>query len=74
MILSELCLGISYLIVTDLVNTIERKYSVPRSTIRYNLKKVRERKMIECGDKNSGIPARLTLFGKLALERWKNEN
>ncbi|MCD6402757.1 MAG: winged helix-turn-helix transcriptional regulator [Candidatus Aenigmarchaeota archaeon] len=65
LILEELAKHGYYLTVTSLVDSIVRKYNIPRSTVRYNVKKLRNLGLIECGDvNNKGVPARLTELGK----------
>jgi predicted transcriptional regulator len=53
-----------YITVTNLVENISKNYSIPASTLRWNIKKLRDFEFIECGDENNrGIPAKITEMG-----------
>ena len=54
-----------YITVTNLVEVLSRNYSIPASTLRWNIKKLVELNLITAGNsKNKGIPVELTDSGK----------
>jgi len=73
---------IEYLLMIDeyegmtfhkLVGEISSRYELPRSTIRWNLSKLRDTKLIVAGDQdNRGVPMRLTEEAKFIVQVYKN--
>ncbi|MEM3899171.1 MAG: hypothetical protein QXD34_05125, partial [Candidatus Bathyarchaeia archaeon] len=56
------------LLYYQLVNKLSIEQGVPRSTIRWNLNKLRDAGMIITGNKNAkGVPVSLTEKGKILL-------
>jgi DNA-binding transcriptional ArsR family regulator len=54
------------LLYYQLIEILSREFSMPMSTVKWNLSKLRELKIITAGDKNNkGIPVRITLKGKM---------
>jgi hypothetical protein len=52
-----------------LIEILSREFSMPMSTVKWNLSRLRELKIIIAGDKNNkGIPVRITLKGKMLLK------
>jgi DNA-binding transcriptional ArsR family regulator len=52
----------------QLINKLSMEQKLPRSTVRWNLNKLRDAGMIVAGNKNvKGVPVRLTEKGKIAL-------
>jgi len=59
----------SGLLFYQLVNKLSVELNVPRSTVRWNLSKLRDSGMITAGNKDAkGIPVKLTEKGELALQ------
>jgi len=57
------------LLYYQLIEILSREFSMPMSTVKWNLSRLRELKIIIAGDKNNkGIPVRITLKGKMLLE------
>jgi DNA-binding MarR family transcriptional regulator len=57
-----------YFTVTSLIEEIFRKYGISSSTVRWNVKKLYELGMIECGNsERKDIPVVLTKEGKKIL-------
>jgi len=58
-----------------LVEDISATYRVPPSTVRWNLSKLRDTKLIIAGDQNSkGIPVQLTEEAKFIISTAKTIN
>jgi len=56
-------------IYTTLIDNLSEYLDIPKSTIRWNLKGLRESGLINAGDKeNKGIPVSLTDLGKIMTE------
>ena len=56
-------------IYTTLIELMSEKLGIPRSTVRWNLRRLREKGIISAGDKmNKGIPVRLTEKGQIVVE------
>lgn len=56
-------------VYTTLIERISEDLSIPKSTVRWNLRGLREAGLIRAGDKeNKGIPARLTDMGRIVAE------
>lgn len=56
-------------VYTNLISRLSEDLKIPRSTIRWNLRGLREAGLIRAGDKeNKGIPVRLTDVGKIMVE------
>jgi len=52
-----------------LIERLSRELGVPRSTVRWNLRGLRETGLIRAGDKeNKGIPVELTYMGRVMSE------
>ena len=52
--------------ITNIISSVSRKYNLAPSTVRYNIEKLKELDIIECGNsKKKGIPAKLTDSGIL---------
>jgi len=61
------------LLYYQLINKLSREQGLPKSTVRWNLNKLREAKMVITGDKNNkGIPVKLTKRGKMLVLALKN--
>jgi DNA-binding transcriptional ArsR family regulator len=57
------------LLYYQLIEILSREFSMPMSTVKWNLSRLRELKIIIAGDKNNkGIPVRITLKGKMLLK------
>jgi DNA-binding transcriptional ArsR family regulator len=53
-------------IYTNLICRLSEELEIPKSTLRWNLKGLREAGMIKAGDKNNkGLPVELTTKGKI---------
>lgn len=53
-------------VYTSLIERLSKEFGFPRSTVRWNLRGLRESSLIQAGDKeNKGIPVRLTEAGRL---------
>ena len=53
-------------IYTNLICRLSEELKIPKSTLRWNLKGLREAGMIKAGDKNNkGLPVELTIKGKI---------
>ena len=58
----------SGLLYYQLVDKLSVEQQIPKSTVRWNLKKLRDAGMIIAGDKNSkGVPVKLTEKGRITL-------
>jgi len=58
-----------YFSVTNLIESLSEKHGIPPSTLRWNIKQLRELQLIECGTYlNKGVPAKLTPEGRLISE------
>lgn len=56
-------------VYTVLIERLSRELGVPRSTVRWNLRGLRETGLIRAGDKeNKGIPVELTYMGRVMSE------
>jgi len=56
-------------VYTTLIERISEDLSIPKSTVRWNLRGLREAGLIRAGDRdNKGIPARLTDMGRIVAE------
>jgi DNA-binding MarR family transcriptional regulator len=56
-------------VYTALIERISEELSIPKSTVRWNLRGIREAGFIRAGDKeNKGIPVRLTERGRIMAE------
>jgi len=56
-------------VYTTLIERMSEDLSIPKSTVRWNLRGLREAGLIRAGDKeNKGIPARLTDMGRIVAE------
>jgi len=56
-------------VYTTLIERISQDLSIPKSTVRWNLRGLRESGLIKAGDRDSkGIPARLTDEGRIVAE------
>jgi predicted transcriptional regulator len=56
-------------VYTSLIERISQELGVPKSTIRWNLRGLRENGLIKAGDKNNkGIPVELTFIGRVLSE------
>lgn len=56
-------------VYTKLIDRISKKLDIPKSTVRWNLRGLREAGLIEAGDKdNKGIPVRFTKKGKIMVQ------
>lgn len=56
-------------VYTTLIELMSEELGIPRSTVRWNLRGLREKGLISAGDKeNKGIPVRLTEKGQIAVE------
>jgi len=59
----------SGLLFYQLVNKLSVELNVPKSTVRWNLSKLRDSGMITAGNKDAkGIPVKLTEKGEIALQ------
>jgi DNA-binding MarR family transcriptional regulator len=68
LVLNEIKNNGYYFTVTSLIEEISRKYGISPSTLRWNVKKLYELGMIECGNsERKGIPVVLTKEGKKIL-------
>ena len=57
------------LVYTSLIETVSEALDVPRSTVRWNLKGLREAGLILAGDRNTkGITVRVTELGSLVAK------
>lgn len=66
LVLKELRSNGYYLNITNLIEKVSEEHNISASTLRWNVKKLRKLRLIECGTYNSkGIPAKLTASGKL---------
>ncbi|MEM3703148.1 MAG: hypothetical protein QXX79_01805 [Candidatus Bathyarchaeia archaeon] len=64
----------SGLLYYQLVNKLSTEQQIPRSTVRWNLNKLRDAGMIIAGNKNfKGLPVRLTEKGEITLLAIKNQ-
>ena len=55
--------------ITNIISIVSKKYNLSPSTVRYNIEKLKELDLIECGNsKQKGIPAKLTDSGILILD------
>lgn len=64
LILNELKDRGNYITVTNLIQKFSNKYNIPDSTLRWNVKQLKELELIECGDSESkGVPVKLTDSG-----------
>jgi len=53
-------------VYTNLINKISNELDIPESTVRWNMRGLREAELIEAGTKeNKGIPVSLTTMGKI---------
>jgi len=56
-------------VYTALIERVSEELSIPRSTVRWNLRGLREAGLIRAGDReNKGIPVRLTDRGRIMVE------
>lgn len=56
-------------VYTVLIQELSEKLNIPRSTVRWNLKGLRDADLIEAGDKdNKGIPVSLTPIGRIMAD------
>jgi DNA-binding MarR family transcriptional regulator len=56
-------------VYTVLIQEISKELEIPRSTVRWNLRGLREAELIQAGDKdNKGIPVSLTPIGKIMAD------
>lgn len=56
-------------VYTVLIQKISRELEIPKSTVRWNLKGLREADLIRAGDKNNkGIPVSLTPIGRIMAD------
>lgn len=56
-------------VYTTLIERISKDLTIPKSTVRWNLRGLREAGLIRAGDReNKGIPARLTDKGRILAE------
>jgi DNA-binding MarR family transcriptional regulator len=68
LILNEIKNNGYYSTVTSLIKEVSEKYGISPSTVRWNVKKLYELRMIECGNsERKGIPVVLTREGKKIL-------
>lgn len=57
------------MIVTNLISRISEKYSLPESTVRWNINYLKKSGLIDCGDYESkGVPVKLTEAGKILIK------
>ncbi|HDJ96589.1 MAG TPA: hypothetical protein ENG45_00770 [Candidatus Aenigmarchaeota archaeon] len=69
LILTELLLNGYYLCVTNLLESLSRRYKIPLSTLKWNARKLRKLGLIDAGDKScKGKVTRLTPLGKKLAE------
>lgn len=62
------------LLYYQLINKLSEEQGLPKSTVRWNLNKLREAKMVVTGNKdNKGVPVRLTRKGRMVVLAFKNE-
>jgi len=60
--------------VTNLISSISRRYEMPCSTLRWNLKCLTNLGLIKTGNsKNKGLPVRLTDYGLFVCQIIKSE-
>jgi hypothetical protein len=53
-------------VYTNLINTISDELNIPKSTVRWNMKGLRDAALIKAGTKEKkGIPVRLTFMGRI---------
>ncbi|MBD3205311.1 hypothetical protein GF319_03070 [Candidatus Bathyarchaeota archaeon] len=53
-------------VYTNLINKISKDLDIPESTVRWNMRGLREADLIEAGTKdNKGIPVSLTTMGRI---------
>jgi DNA-binding MarR family transcriptional regulator len=56
-------------VYTVLIQELSKELEIPRSTVRWNLRGLRDAELIQAGDKdNKGIPVSLTLIGKIMAD------
>jgi DNA-binding transcriptional ArsR family regulator len=56
-------------VYTTLIQKISEELEIPKSTVRWNLKGLREADLIRAGDKNNkGIPVSLTHIGRIVAD------
>lgn len=61
------------LLYYQLINNLSQEGGLPESTVRWNINRLRDAKMIVTGDKNNnGIPVKLTKNGKIVASVFKN--
>ena len=61
------------LLYYQLVNKLSQEQGLPESTVRWNLNRLRDAKMVVTGDKNNkGVPVKLTRNGKMVALAFKN--
>lgn len=55
--------------MTGLIHKLSEKEDIPVSTLRWNIRKLREIGLVKCGSKeHKGVPTRLTEAGKLIFK------
>lgn len=56
-------------VYTALIEMISEEMGMPKSTVRWNMRKLREAELIRAGDRlNKGVPVRLTEKGRMLAE------
>lgn len=61
------------LLYYQLVNKLSQEQGLPESTVRWNLNRLRDAKMVVTGDKsNKGVAVKLTRKGKMVALAFKN--
>lgn len=61
------------LLYYQLVNKLSQEQRLPESTVRWNLNRLRDAKMVVTGDKNNkGVHVKLTRKGKIVVSAFKN--
>lgn len=69
LILNELGTKIHYFSVTNLISSLSEKYEIASSTIRWNVNRLRDLGLINCGNASKkGVPVKLTGDGDIVLK------
>jgi len=62
------------LLYYQLIDKLSEEQGLPKSTVRWNLNRLREAEMVVTGNKNNkGIPVKLTRKGKMVVLAFKGE-